>query len=193
MRYTITVRRWWTVLVALVVLLLLCWTVGASEVPVPSLIGGMAGARIAYFTPVLVVIAVMYSLDRHLSEAESTAVTPVHHLDKGAVVLTASLAHLAGLAVGTDVARNVTLLLALALLVRRFVNEATASAAGMLFLIVNLVAGRGLQPDGQATHSWWALALYPADSAVAWLLTVALFAVALLFSVSGGHAHRQSS
>ncbi|CAL9461195.1 hypothetical protein [Streptomyces sp. enrichment culture] len=182
--YAITVRRWWAVPGALVLLVLLCLAAGASEVPVPSLAGGMVGARLEYFTPVLVVIAVMYCMDRRLRETERTAVIPVWRLDRGAVILTVALAHGAGALVGMDVARNLTLLLALALLVRRAVNEAAAAGAAMALLIGTLVTGRTYEPGGSSTHTWWALPLYPAGSAPAWLITIAVFALALLMTNS---------
>ncbi|MFJ2560644.1 MULTISPECIES: hypothetical protein [unclassified Streptomyces] len=189
-RYALVVRRWWAVPAALVLLVAVCWTVGASEVPVPSLAGGMGGAQLAYFTPVLIVVAVMYCLDRHLHEAETTAVLHVHRFDQGAVVLAVVLAHAAGPVVGMDVARNVTLLLALALLTRRIANEATAAAAGLMFLIINLILGRAYNPDGHTTHTWWAVALYPSSSMAAWLAATALFALALPLASSRARAAR---
>ncbi|MDQ1009467.1 hypothetical protein QFZ82_003952 [Streptomyces sp. V4I23] len=185
--YAVTVRRWWAVPLALALLVLVCWTVGATEVPVPSLVGGLTGVRLAYFTPILAVVAVMYCLERRLREAESTAVVPVRRFESGAVLLTVVLAQAAGLVVGMDVARNITLLLALALLTRRLTNEATAAAAGLMFLIANLILGRAYQPDGHATHTWWAIALYPAGSMAAWLVTLALFALALAVSEARQH------
>jgi positive regulator of sigma E activity len=187
-RYVIAVRRWWTVPLALILLVLVCGTAGASKVPVPSLTGGMAGAQLAYFTPVLVVVAVMYCLERQLQEAEGTAVVPIHRFDHGALVLTVLLGHIAGLVTGMDVARNITLLLALALVTRRLANEATAAAAGLLFLILNLIIGRAYDPSGHATHTWWAVALYPAGSVTAWLFTVTLFTLALALSGTGRRA-----
>ncbi|MER5964831.1 hypothetical protein [Streptomyces sp. NPDC002057] len=181
-RYAIAVRRWWTVPLAAVALVLVCGSVGTSEIPVPSLVGGMSGARLAYFTPVLIVVVVLYCLERRLHAAESTAVAPIGRYDRGALVLTVVLAHAAGLMVGMDVARNVTFLLALALLVRRLANEATAATAGLLFLILNLILGRTYQPGGHSSHTWWALALYPAGSMAAWMVTGVLFAFALTLS-----------
>ncbi|MGW1882404.1 hypothetical protein [Streptomyces sp. NPDC001970] len=157
----------------------MCLLVGESEVPVPSITSGMGGAQLAIFTPVLVVIAVMYCLDRSLGRAETTAVLPIGTLDRGTVAVTAGLAHLAGLLVGMDIARNTVLLLAVALLVRRLVNEAAATVAGLMVLILNLVAGRAYNPDGFVGHTWWAIALYPADSVSAWLITMLVFALAL--------------
>ncbi|MFE6783880.1 hypothetical protein ACFVFF_16640 [Streptomyces sp. NPDC057680] len=183
-RYAITVRRWWTVPLAIFVLVLVSGTVGTSEVPIPSLTGGMASAHVAYFTPVVIVIAVMYSLERRLPSAESTAVVPVHRFDQGAMILATVLAHGAGLVVGLDVARNITLLLAIALITWRLSNEATAAAAGLLFLILNLMLGRAYDASGHASHTWWALALYPARSMGAWLVAAALFAVALKVSTT---------
>lgn len=184
-RYAIAVRRWWTVPLAYVLLVAVGGSLGDGMVPVPTLTGGMAAARVTYFTPVLVVIAVMYCLERRLSSAESTAVVPVRRLDQAAVVLTAVLAHAAGLLVGMDVARNTTLLLALGLLAWRLSNEATASAVGLLFLIANVMLGRGHDATGHTAHAWWALALYPGRSVGAWLVAAGLFAVALLVSTAG--------
>lgn len=189
-RYVIVVRRWWIVPSALLLLVLVSGTVGSSEVPVPSLTGGMSGARVAYFTPVVIVVAVMYCLERRLPEAESTAVAPIRRFDQGAVFLTAVLAHGAGLVVGMDVARNITLLLALALLVWRLANEAAAAAAGLLFLILNLMLGRAYDASGHAAHTWWALTLYPARSLGAWLVAAALFALAVKLSAT---KHRGSA
>ncbi|MFI0990531.1 hypothetical protein [Streptomyces exfoliatus] len=184
-RYIIAVRRWWVIPIALAVLVLMCGSVGTSEIPVPSLVGGMVGARLAYFTPVLIVVAVMYCLERQLREAESTAVAHVRLYDNGALILTVVLTHAAGLVVGMDVARNVTLLLAIALLTRRLANEATAAASGLLLLIFNLILGRAYQPGGHPSHVWWALPLYPAESLAAWLVAVVLFAFALKLSGAG--------
>ncbi|WP_405720613.1 hypothetical protein [Streptomyces sp. NBC_00046] len=105
-------------------------------------------------------------------------------MDQGAIILTAALAHAAGLVVGMDIARNVTLLLALALLTRRLANEATAAGAGLMLLNINLMLGRVYNPDDYATHTWWAITLYPSDSMTAWLVTVVLFALALLLAFS---------
>ncbi|WP_151898148.1 hypothetical protein [Streptomyces sp. C8S0] len=190
-RYVIAVRRWWTVPMTLVSLVLVCGTVGTSMVPVPSLTGSMGGAQLAYFTPVLIVVAVMYCMERRLQQAESTAVVPIRLFDCAALALTALLAHVAGLVVGMDVARNIMLLLALAVVARRLANEATAAAAGLLFLILNLILGRAYDA-GHGAHTWWAIALYPADSTGAWLFTVLLFALALVLSGLGngrGSAH----
>ncbi|MFE7429995.1 hypothetical protein [Streptomyces sp. NPDC057545] len=175
--YTITVRRWWAVLVAISALVVVCWSLGTTEVPVPSLIGGMTGARLAYFTPLFVVVATLYCLERRLNHVESAAVVKIARLDLGAVLLVVVLTHAAGLIVGMDIARNVTLLLSLALLVRWFTNEAAAATAGLMCLIASLMLGRTYQPSGEAGHAWWALPLYPADSFVAWLAATASLVV----------------
>ncbi|MFG2632048.1 hypothetical protein [Streptomyces sp. NPDC048473] len=189
-RYAITVRRWWTIPAALALLVLVCWAVGTSTVPVPSLTRGAGGAQLAYFTPLLVVIAVMYCLERQLHEAETTAALPVRRFDQGAVILTAVFAHAAGLMVGMDIARNVTILLGIALLARRLANEATAAGAGLMFLIINIVLGRVIGPNGHSTHAWWAIVLYPSGNMPAWLVAVALFALALPLSFSRTLASR---
>ncbi|WP_406486664.1 hypothetical protein [Streptomyces sp. NBC_01563] len=124
----------------------------------------------------------MYCLERQLHEAETTAALPVRRFDQGAIILTAVLAHAAGLMVGMDIARNVTILLGIALLTRRLANEATAAGAGLMFLIINVILGRVIGPDGHSTHSWWAIVLYPSGNMLAWLVAVALFAVALPLS-----------
>jgi hypothetical protein len=184
-RYTIAVRRWWVVPGALIALVVVCGTAGTSTVPVPSLTGSVGGAQLTYFTPVLVIVAVMYCMERRLHQAESTAVVPLPLLDRAALVLTVVLAHAAGLVVGMDVARNIMLLLALAIATRRLANEATAAAAGLLLLILNLILGRAYDGAGHAAHTWWALTLYPADSGGAWLFTALLFALALKLADAG--------
>ncbi|QGZ52558.1 hypothetical protein GPZ77_33405 [Streptomyces sp. QHH-9511] len=177
--YITSVRQWWAAPAALSLLTAVCLVVGKSEVPVPSITSGMGGVQLAFFTPVLVVIAVMYCLDRNLGQAETTAVVPIGTLDQGIVAVTAGLAHLVGLLVGMDIARNTVLLLAVALLVRRLINEAAATVAGLMVLILSLVAGRAYDPNGFVSHTWWALALYPADNVTAWLITTLMFALAL--------------
>ncbi|MFD7226959.1 hypothetical protein [Streptomyces sp. NPDC059881] len=177
--YLTKVRRWLAVSAALALLTVVCLLAGASEVPVPSINSGMGSAQLAFFTPVLVVIAVMYCLDRNLGLTETTAVRPVSTLDRAIVTVTAVLAHLAGLLVGMDIARNTVLLLAITLVVRRLLNEAAASAAGLMLLVLSLVAGRAYNPDGFVGHTWWALPLYPAHSIGAWLTTAMVFALAL--------------
>lgn len=177
--YATKVRQWLAAPAALGLLIAVCLLAGESEVPVPSVTSGMGSAQLSFFTPVLVVIAVMYCLDRGLCEAETTAVQPVSTLDRGMATATAVLAHLAGLLVGMDIARNTVLLLAVALLIRRLINEAAATAAGFMLLVLNLVAGRTYNPDGFVGHTWWAIALYPAHDFSAWLTTAAAFALAL--------------
>ncbi|WP_256105910.1 hypothetical protein [Streptomyces sp. ODS05-4] len=125
------------------------------------------------------VITLLYCLERRLPAVESTAVTAVGWFDRAAILLTVGLTHLAGAMVGFDIARNVTLIIAIALVTRWAVNEASAAVAGLLILILNLLLGRTVGPNGEATYEWWALTLYPAESAVAWLLCTALFACAL--------------
>ncbi|MGW4032548.1 hypothetical protein ACWEFL_25100 [Streptomyces sp. NPDC004838] len=178
--YALTVRHWWAVPSAVALVVVLCWTVGASDVPVPSLTGGMGSAQLAYFTPVLIVAAVVYCLERRLHQAEGTAVLPVHLFDRGAVVLTVVLMHAAVPAVGLDIARNTTLLLALALIAHRVANEAVAVASGLMFLILNLILGRASNPDGRTAHMWWAVPLHPPGSPAAWLVAVACLVLVLL-------------
>ncbi|MFJ1901889.1 MULTISPECIES: hypothetical protein [unclassified Streptomyces] len=185
--YAVGVRRWWVVLSSLALLVVMCWSVGTSEVPVPTLASGLGSSQLAYFTPLLVVVSVMYCLERQLHACESTAVLPVRRLDQGAIVVTAVLVHAAGLTAGMDVARNTVLLLALALLVRSVANEAAAAGACLGFLIVNVLLGRVQSPDGLESHSWWAVALYSSSSVAAWLAAV-LFFVAVLPLVSVRHS-----
>ncbi|MDI3388232.1 hypothetical protein QIS99_18770 [Streptomyces sp. B-S-A8] len=180
--YAMTVRRWWVVAPTLALIVFVCLAVGASEVPVPSLVGGMTGARLDYFAPILAVIAVMYCMDRRLPEPERTAVVPVRRLDRAAIAITSAFALGSGALIGMDIARNLVLLVSLALLVRRVANEATAAATGMALLVASLVAGRAYQPGGSTTHTWWALPLYSAGSVTAWLATLCLFALALFVS-----------
>ncbi|MFF5333667.1 hypothetical protein [Streptomyces sp. NPDC013181] len=183
-RYAITVRQWWTVPAALLLINVICLAVGASEIPVPSLSGGMGSAQLAFFTPVLVIVALMYCLDRRLPDAEAVAVISVRRLDKCAVILATLLAHAAGAMVGMDFARNTMLVLALALLTRRVANEAAAAGASLLLLIANVLLGRSLDPAGHAAYTWWAVALYPAGSLLAWFVAAAALLLALLLGFS---------
>ncbi|MFJ8619003.1 hypothetical protein ACIRD4_24545 [Streptomyces clavifer] len=183
--YAITVRRWWAVLLAIIALIAVCWSLGATEVPVPSLIGGMTGARLAYFTPLFVVVATLYCLERRLPHVENAAVVGITRLDLSVVLLVVLGAHAAGLIVGMDIARNITLLLSLALLIRRLTNEAAAATAGLMCLIASLMLGRTYQPGGEAGYAWWALPLYPADSIAAWLAATAFLTVVTGLGLAG--------
>ncbi|MFJ9076805.1 hypothetical protein ACIRO3_16360 [Streptomyces sp. NPDC102278] len=181
--YALSVRRWWVVVPAVLALMLVTWLIGASQVPVPSIMGGGGLAQIKHFVPVIVSTAVMYCLDRRLLEAELTAVVPVRRLDRAAVSAGAVLLLATTPVVGLDVARNTLLVLALALVVRRFANEATAVAAGLLYIIANVMIGQPPDPLGYRIGSWWALPLYPADSIPALVVVLILFAGALAWGL----------
>lgn len=182
--YALSVRRWWVMVPAVLALILTTWLIGASPVPVPSLLGGGGMAQIKHFVPVIASVAVMYCLDRRLLEAELTAVVPVRRLDRAAVSAAAVLLLAATPAVGLDVARNTLLILALALAVRRIANEATAVAAGLLYIIANVMLGQPPDPLGHRIGSWWALPLYPADSIPALVIVVVLFAGTLTWGLA---------
>ncbi|MFJ9077597.1 hypothetical protein ACIRO3_20490 [Streptomyces sp. NPDC102278] len=182
--YALSVRRWWVLAPAVLALIVTTWLIGASPVPVPSLLGGGGMAQIKHFVPVIMSVAVMYCLDRRLPEAELTAVVPVRRLDRAAVSAGAALLLAASPAVGLDVARNTLLVLALALVVRRIANEATAVAAGLLYIIANVMLGQPPDPLGHRIGSWWALPLYPADSIPALAIVVALFAAATAWGLA---------
>lgn len=182
--YALPVRRWWVLVPAVLVLILTTWLIGASSVPVPSLLGGGGMAQIKHFVPVIMSVAVMYCLDRRLLEAELTAVVPVRRLDRVAASAGAVLLLAATPAVGLDVARNTLLILALALVVRRIANEATAVAAGLLYIIGNVMLGQPPDPLGYRIGSWWALPLYPAGNIPALVIVVVLFAAALAWGLA---------
>ncbi|MFI8102759.1 hypothetical protein [Streptomyces sp. NPDC086023] len=180
MIYFRVVRRWWAVPLAVGLLCALCWAAGGTEVPVPTLLGGMAGTRVAYFAPLIVVVTVLYCLERRVGAAEGTAVVPVRRLDHGALLATLVLVHLAGLAVGMDVPRNLMMLLALALVVRHYANEAAAGGACLALLLTTAVIGRVHDGTGYASARWWALPLHPAGSVATWLAALLLLSGALL-------------
>ncbi|MFJ9344793.1 hypothetical protein ACIRP0_36765 [Streptomyces sp. NPDC101733] len=182
--YGLSVRRWWIVVPAVLALMLVTWLIGASQVPVPSVLGGGGMAQIKHFVPVIVSIAVMYCLDRRLPEAELTAVVPIRRLDRAAVSAGALLVLSTTPAVGLDVARNTVLILAVALTVRRIANEAAAVAAGLLYIIANVMVGQPPDPLGYRIGSWWALPLYPADSIPALAVVAILFASALTWGLA---------
>lgn len=180
--YFSVVRRWWAVPAALVLLTLVCWVLGGTEVPVPGFLGGMVSMRIQYFTPLLVIGAVLYCLDRRLNAPENTAVVRVKRWDLAAVTTAVALCHLLGLVVGMDIPRNLMVLLAVALIVRRLSNEAAAGAACLLLLLASASLGRVYQPSGQPTGQWWALTLYPSENLSAWTAAAVLFGLGLLAS-----------
>ncbi|MFE2927708.1 hypothetical protein [Streptomyces goshikiensis] len=182
--YVLSVRRWWVMVPAVLALILSTWLIGASTVPVPSLLGGGGMAQVKHFVPVIMSVAVMYCLDRRLQEAELTAVVPVRRLDRAAASAGAVLLLAATPVVGLDVARNTLLILALALVVRRIANEATAVAAGLLYIIANVMLGQPPDPLGHRIGSWWALPLYPADNMPVLVIVVVLFAAAITWGLA---------
>ncbi|MEV7544924.1 hypothetical protein [Streptomyces sp. NPDC089915] len=182
--YVMSVRRWWALVPAVLALTVVTWLIGASPVPVPSMLGGGGLAQIKHFVPMIVSVAAMYCLDRRMTEAELTAVVPVRSLDRAAVSAGAVLLLATTPAIGLDVARNTLLILALALVVRRIANEATAVAAGLLYIIGNVMLGQPPDSLGHRLGSWWALPLYPARSTVALVIVAVLFAGALAWGLA---------
>lgn len=180
--YFSVVRRWWSVPAALVLLTLVCWVLGGTEVPVPGFLGGMVSMRLQYFTPILVIGAILYCLDRRLNAPEITAVVRIRRWDLTVITTAVVLAHLLGLLVGMDIPRNLMALIAVALIVRRLSNEAAAGAVCLLLLLATASLGRAYQPSGQPTGKWWALTLYPADNSSAWAVAAVLFGLGLLAS-----------
>ncbi|MGW7104005.1 hypothetical protein [Streptomyces sp. NPDC054838] len=177
--YLTAARRWWTVPVAAGLLVLGCWAVGGTELPLPSFMGGMTATRVRYFTPLLVVTAVLYCLERRLTAAERTAVVPVSRLDRAALLSTVALVHLLSPVAGLDTARNVMLLLGVVLVLRRFANEAAAGGGCLALLVATAVLGHAPQPTGAPTAQWWALPLHPSASLPAWAASAALLTAAL--------------
>ncbi|MFF4648122.1 hypothetical protein [Streptomyces sp. NPDC001389] len=165
-------------------LTMVTWLIGASPVPVPSMLGGGGLAQIKHFVPIIVSVAAMYCLDRRMTEAELTAVVPVRSLDRAAVSAGAVLLFATTPAIGLDVARNTLLILALALVVRRIANEATAVAAGLLYIIANVMLGQPPDSLGHRLGSWWALPLYPARSIAALVFVALLFVGALAWGLA---------
>lgn len=180
--YLSVVRRWWSVPAALVLLTLVCWLLGGTEVPVPGFLGGMVSMRLQYFTPILVIGAILYCLDRRLNAPEITAVVRIRCWDLTVITTAVVVAHLLGLIVGMDIPRNLMVLIAVALIVRRLSNEAAAGAVCLLLLLASASLGRAYQPSGQPTGEWWALTLYPADNPSAWAAAAVLFGLSLLAS-----------
>ncbi|MFJ4902538.1 hypothetical protein [Streptomyces sp. NPDC088727] len=180
--YFNVIRRWWTMLVAIALLGLVSWSLGGTEIPVPGFMGGMVSMRVEYFAPLLVIVAVLYCLERRLEAPESTAVVRLRRWDMAVVALAAVFGHLLGLFVGMDVPRNLMLLLAVALVVRQFSNEAAAGGTCLLLLLATVSLGRSYQPSGELVGKWWAIPLYPPGSLGAWAAALALFGCGLLSS-----------
>ncbi|MEV3870026.1 hypothetical protein [Streptomyces sp. NPDC049906] len=184
--YFSVVRRWWIAPAALTLTLLVCWTSGGTELPVPSVLGTSGGVRLRYFAPLLVVMAVLFCLDRRLGEVEDTAVAPVVLRDHATVTGLVVLAHAVGPWVGMDVPRNVMLLLAVALAARRFVNTAAAGAVCLVVLAVTLTTGRAQGATGHVVAREWALVIQPAGNTGAWVASAVLFALASAVSSCRG-------
>lgn len=102
--------------------------------------------------------------------------------DHVAVAAAAALAHAVGLVVGMDTPRNLMLLLAVALVVRRFGNEAAAGAICLMLLLATATLGRAYEPSGHLRAHWWALPLSPSHSLTAWAAAASLFALVLLLA-----------
>ncbi|GAA3753240.1 hypothetical protein [Streptomyces tremellae] len=185
--YMATVRRWWVVPVAIVLLILACQGADETAVPLPDLGGHFSGIATRYFTPLLVVLPMLYCLERRLVAAEVTAAVPVSRWDGFVIVASAALGAVAGLLVGFDITRNLMLLLAVALMARRFGNEAAAGGICLLIMLVTASFGRAYGTVGHAVPRWWAVPLYPAASLVSWVVTLALFALGLRLCTDPRH------
>ncbi|CAL9420379.1 hypothetical protein [Streptomyces sp. enrichment culture] len=173
--HLLTVRRWWAAAAGLAATAV---AAGAGDllVPVPTLTGGMTGAPARYFSPVLLIGALMYVWDRRLHAAEATTVRHPRRTDH--VLLLATLA--AGwLVTDGQEARNAALLCGVALVVHRLANAAAATLSTLAVLILARVAGRGIGMDGEPTHTWWAVPLHPADSPAAWAAVAATLAAGM--------------
>lgn len=184
--YFSVVRRWWVTPAALALTVLVCWTTGRTELPVPSFLGASGGVQLRYVAPLLVVTAVLYCLDRRLCDVENTAVAPVILRDHATVTAVVVLAHAVGPWVGMDVPRNVMLLLAVALAARRFTNTAAAGSVCLGALAVTLTMGRAQGPSGQVMFREWALVIHPADSMLAWMAAAVFLVLALAVSSGAG-------
>lgn len=173
--HLLTVRRWWVAAVGLAAMAIATGT-GDLLVPVPTLTGGMSSAPARYFSPVLLIGALMYVWDRRLHTVESTTIRHLRHTDH--VLLLATLT--AGwLLTNGQEARNAALLCGVALIVHRLTNAAAATLSTLAVLIAARVAGRGIGMDGELTHAWWAVPLYPADAPIGWAAVSATLAAGM--------------
>ncbi|MFJ9794948.1 hypothetical protein [Streptomyces sp. NPDC101145] len=173
--HLLAVRRWWVAAVGLAAAAAAAGT-GDLLVPVPTLTGGMSSAPARYFSPVLLIGALMYVWDRRLHAAEATAVRHPRRTDH-VLLLTALAACL--LVTGGQEARNAALLCGVALIVHRLANAAAATLSTLAVLILARVAGRGIGMHGEPTHTWWAVPLHPADSPAAWAAVAATLAAGM--------------
>ncbi|MDQ0986001.1 hypothetical protein [Streptomyces sp. V2I9] len=180
--YFSVVRRWWTVSLALLLLAVICWILGGTEIPVPAFLGGMVSTRVQYFTPLIVIGTVLYCLERRLDAPERTAVVRVDRWDLVAITAAVTVSHLLGFILGMDIPRNLMLLIAVALVVRRVSNEAAAGGICLLLLLISASLGRAFHPSGKPAAEWWALTLYPSGSMPAWIAALVLFGLGLLAS-----------
>ncbi|MBU7600741.1 hypothetical protein JGS22_024715 [Streptomyces sp. P38-E01] len=163
------VRRPWVVLAALVAYVALLLFVRDDVVNVPSItMRGSAGIKLMNFLPMIPLLGLLYCLERRLGHAEATAVRPVVAADRALVVATGGAAVMVGLvfnwAYGMDnavaAARNVILLVGLALLVRAWYGAHAAAAASVGALFLTVVTG--LQAPQKPYP--WAVLLEPAST-----------------------------
>lgn len=180
--YLTPVRRWWVALAMLVLLCFVCLRVGSVEVPLPTILSGVGGVPVRYFSPLLLVIAVMYCCERRIAAVERTAVARIKVWDRLAITILVVALHLLGPLIGMEVGRNTMALLAIALVVRELSNEAAAGAVCLILLLGVANAGRSFDPDGPVAARWWALPLQPPDSAIAWSVAFVLYLASLPLS-----------
>ncbi|MFD9566138.1 hypothetical protein [Streptomyces sp. NPDC059994] len=179
---------WWlriraapAVLGALLLTLFVAVLVPHSEVPIPSVVGGLtSGLPLRYLVPLLPVLLLLHGQGQADWETERVAARAVRTLDVVLSLLVVGITLLAALVVpdGVAIARNIAGYLGFACIVRWFSTArlATALTAFMPFLVVS-VGGHG------GTPAWWAWPLHdgnkPAAACAATLLFIGGLALSL--------------
>lgn len=172
---------WWlriraapAVLAALLVTLLVAVLVPRSEVPIPSVVGGLtSGLPLRYLVPLLPVLLLLHGQGQADRETERVAACAVRTLDVLFSLLIVGITLVASTVVpdGLAVARNIAGYLGFAYIVRWLSNARLAAVltAFLPFVVVS-VGGYG------GTPAWWAWPLHdgnePAAACAATLLLI---------------------
>lgn len=180
---------WWLriraapgILAALVVVGVLATLARSSEVPVPSVVGGLSsGLPLRFLAPVLPVLLILYGQARADHTMEQVSARNARLFDPAfalAVVTVTLLAYTTVVPDGFAVARNIAGYLGAALLLRWVSTPRLAMAlVGILPFVAASLGGHRHNP------AWWAWPLHNGDEPVAAAGALTLFTLGLWTSL----------
>ncbi|MGA4841025.1 hypothetical protein [Streptomyces sp. G45] len=178
---------WWlrvrSVPALVVSLAVVCCTAAllpTSSVPVPSLVGGLAGGLpFRYLVPLLPALLILHGQARADRLSESVAARPVRLLDSGAAIGTVGALLLASPVVPDSVAlaRNLAGYLGFALILRWLSAPRLATAVTAFLPFAAASLGGGAHP------AWWAWPLHDGRAPLAAACAATLFAAGLALSL----------